>query len=212
MFYRLNRNKFILILIRFLCLFFVIFIILFIVFEYKARDLVHNLVENELEIHAMNAIDNAVCDVLTNNPVDYNSIIKSDTDENGRVNALYTDTASINMLKSKMSLLINENINNTHKVKVAVPAGAFTGLVLLSSFGPDINVRLTLDGSVNTTIKSEFISAGINQTMHRVYMEVEANVSLTCPIISYETEFTSEYELCQTIIVGNTPELFAALK
>ena len=182
------------------------------IFELKARDLVHNFVENELEIHAMNAIDSAVYDVLKENPVDYGSIIKSNTDENGRVNALYTDTVSINMLKSQMSMLINNNISNTHRARVGVPAGAFTGLVLLSDFGPNIYVSLTLDGSVNTTIRSEFVSAGINQTMHRVYMEVEANVSLTCPIISYDTEFISEYELCQTIIVGNTPQLFAYLK
>ena len=211
MFKKIIRNKFILILIRILCLNFIVIIMFFILFECKARDLVHNLVDNELEIHAMNAIDEAVYDVLSEYPVEYTSLITSEKSENGSVNALYTNTISMNRLKSQMSLMINENISNTHNARVGVPAGAFTGLVLLSNFGPDIYVALTLDGSVNTTIKSEFISAGINQTMHRVYMEVEANVSLTCPIINYETEFTSEYELCQTVIVGNTPQLFASM-
>ena len=111
-----------------------------------------------------------------------------------------------------MSLEITDNIRKAHKAEVRIPAGAFTGIVLFSNIGPDICVHLTLDGSVTTTIKSEFISAGINQTMHRVYMLVKANVSLTCPIITYETEIITEYELCQTVIVGSSPNVFATLK
>ena len=76
----------------------ILFISFFILFELKARELVHNLVDNELEIHAMKAIDEAVCDVIAENPVDYNSLIKSSENEDGKVNALYTDTAAMNLL------------------------------------------------------------------------------------------------------------------
>ena len=209
---RKSKKHYFFVAVRIAGLFLVLFIIVFSLFEWKARDLVYNLVDNELEIHAMNAIDSAVLDVLSDNPVDYSSIIVSDCDESGKVNALYTDTKAMNNLKAQMSRLITENISNTRKARVGVPAGAFTGIVLISDIGPNIYVSLTMDGSVTTTIKSEFTTAGVNQTMHRVYMVVNANVSLTCPIISHETEFETEYELCQTIIVGNTPQLFASLK
>lgn len=198
------------VILRILCILLSFLIGFFFLFELKARDLVHNLVGNELEIHAMNAIDKAVYDVLSCGPIEYESIIISDTNSQGQVNAIYTDSAAINLLKTKMSLQITENIRKTDNAQVGVPMGAFTGLVLLSNIGPDIYVSLTFDGSVSTNIKSQLISAGINQTMHRVYMVVKANVSLTCPIINYETEFTTEYELCQTVIVGNTPELYAS--
>ena len=178
-------------------------------FELKARDLVHNLVGNELEVHAMNAIDQAVYDVLSEISITYSDIIISKANAQGQVSALYTDSAAINLLKSQMSLKITDNIRNTEHARVGVPAGAFTGLVLLSNIGPDIYVSLTFDGSVATNIKSQFVSAGINQTMHRVYMVVKANVSLTCPIINYETEIITEYELGQTVIVGSTPQLYA---
>ena len=147
--------------LRVLCLVLAVFIGLFFLFELKARDLVHNLVGNELEIHAMNAIDKAVYDVLSAEPIRYENIILSDADESGKLNALYTDSAAINLLKTKMSMQITENIRNTDNARVGVPAGAFTGLVLLSEIGPDIFVSLTFDGSVSTNIKSEFISAGI---------------------------------------------------
>ncbi len=181
----------------------------FCLFEFKSRDLVHNLVDNELEILAMNAIDEAVLQVLEETEIDYNSIIITNTNGDGAVNSLQTDTLAVNKLKSKLSLEITDRIRKEQKTRVGIPAGAFTGLVLLSNIGPDIFVTLSLGGSVVTTIKSEFTSAGINQTIHRVYLEVDADVSLTCPIIFYETQFITVYELCHTVIVGNTPQLFA---
>lgn len=201
-----KRKKFI---IKVISVFLLFSVGLFCLFEFKARDLVHNLVDNELEIHAMKAIDEAVLKVLEETPVEYKSIIISNTNADGGVNSLQTNTLAVNKLKSKLSLEITDKIKEEHKTRVGIPAGAFTGLVLLSNIGPDIRVTLSLGGSVTTTIKSDFTSAGINQTIHRVYLVVDADVSLTCPIICYETQFITEYELCQTVIVGNTPQFFA---
>lgn len=195
--------------VKFICILLALFAGVFCLFETKARDLVHNLVDNELEIHAMNAIDSAVGEVLKEISVDYNNLIITNTDNQGKVTSLQTNTAAVNILKSDISLKITDYIRQDHTARVGVPAGAFTGVVLLSSIGPDIYVSLRLGGSVTTTIKSEFTSAGINQTIHRIYLVVDADVSLTCPIIWYETNFITEYELCQTVIVGNTPQMFA---
>lgn len=204
-----KRSKLSKVIIRCVCVLIVLSIGIFCLFEFKARDLVHNLVDNELEIHAMNAIDSAVADILSEDPVDYNSLITMNESESGSVSSLQTNTTAVNVLKAELSLSITERIRKSSSISVGVPAGAFTGLVLLSNIGPDIKVHLSLDGSAVTTIKSEFTSAGINQTIHRIYLVVDADVSLTCPIIFYETNVVSEYELCQTVIVGNTPQFFA---
>ncbi len=206
---KLTRRK--KLIIRITCLLLLLSIGMFCLFEFKARDLVHNLVDNELEIHAMNAIDEAVIQVLEAQPVDYSSIIITNTNDSGAVNSLQTDTLAVNKLKSRLSLEITDKIRQEYKTRVGIPAGAFTGMVLLSNIGPDIYVTLLLGGSVTTSIKSEFTSAGINQTIHRVYLEVDADVSLTCPIIYYETQFVTVYELCHTVIVGNTPQFFAGI-
>ena len=209
--YKKRHSKVYRLFIKLFIFFLIISVGFFILFEYKARDLVHNTVDNELEIHAMNAIDDAVAEVLSSQTIDYDNLIITSSSSDGKVSSLHTNTLAVNILKSTLSKQITENIRQDCKVKVEVPSGAFTGLVLLSDFGPEITVSLTLNGSVTTNIKSEFTSAGINQTMHRIYLVVDADVSLTCPIISYETNFITEYELCHTVIVGSTPSLFANL-
>lgn len=204
-----NKSKIHKFIIKLIIIILVVIVSFFFIFEYKARDLVHNTVDNELEIHAAIAIDTAVAEVLSEENVNYDDLIIKNTSENGNVTSLQTNTMAINVLKSKLSSGITEYIRNDYVAKVGVPAGAFTGLVLLSSTGPDITITLNLNGSVVTNIRSEFISAGINQTLHRIYLVVDADVSLTCPIIFYETNIITEYELCQTVIVGNTPNMFA---
>lgn len=181
----------------------------FVLFEFKARDLVYNTVDNELEIIAQNAMDNAVLEVLSEYVTDYDDLVIADSSENSKITSLRTDSKKINMLKAEISNAITENIRQGKKARVAVPAGAFTGLVLLSSMGPEMPVYLRMDGSCTTDIESEFTSAGINQTVHHIYLYVEADVSLTCPIIAHETTIISKYELCQTVIVGSTPNMFA---
>ncbi len=181
-------------------------------FEFKARDLVHITVDNELEVIAQSSMDNAVLQVLDDIVIDYDNLVVTETSGSSLVTSLKTDSKKINMLKAEISNAITENIKQDKSVSVAVPVGAFTGLVLLSSTGPDLPVRLRMGGSCTTTIESEFTSAGINQTVHHIYLYVEADVSLTCPIIQYETTVISKYELCQTVIVGDTPNLYAGLR
>jgi len=207
--HRKKRSKLRKRLIKYLIFLLIISLGFFVLFEFKARDLVYNTVDNELEIIAQNAMDNAVLEVLSEYVTDYNDLVIAESSDNSKITSLRTDSKKINMLKAEISNAITENIRQGKRVSVAVPVGAFTGLVLLSSLGPEMPVKMRMDGSCTTDIRSEFTSAGINQTVHHIYLYVEADVSLTCPIIAHETTVITKYELCQTVIVGSTPNMFA---
>lgn len=209
MLHRKKRSKLKSKLIRLAVFLLIVSIGFFVLFEFKARDLVYNTVDNELEIIAQNSMDNAVLDVLSEYVTDYDDLVIAETSGSSEITSLRTDSKKINTLKAEISNLITEYIRVDKKVKVSVPMGAFTGLVLLSSVGPEIPVYLRMGGSCTTDIRSEFTSAGINQTVHHIYLYVEADVSLTCPILAHETTIISKYELCQTVIVGSTPNMFA---
>ena len=209
MLHRKKRSKLKSKLIRLIVFLLIVSIGFFVLFEFKARDLVYVTVDNELEIIAQNSMDNAVLDVLSEYVTNYDDLVIAETSDTSKLTSLRTDSKKINTLKAEISNLITEYIREDKKVKVSVPMGAFTGLVLLSSVGPELPVYLRMGGSCTTDIRSEFTSAGINQTVHHIYLYVEADVSLTCPIIAYESTIISKYELCQTVIVGSTPNMFA---
>ena len=150
--YYSKKNKRKSLIIKLLILFLVLFIAVFCLFEFKARELIHNLVGNELEIQAMSSIDRAVSEVLDRLDVDYKELISVNTSEGGNVTSLSTNTTEVNKLKAELSLQITDYIKNDKKVTVRIPSGAFTGLVLLSDIGPKLPVSLSLGGSVITTI------------------------------------------------------------
>ena len=64
---------------------------------------------------------------------------------------------------------------------------------------------------VATDFKSEFVSAGINQVRHRIYLEVLTNVSVVAPLITKEMSVTTNISIAETILVGDVPDSFFSL-
>ena len=60
--------------------------------------------------------------------------------------------------------------------------------------------------------KSEFTSAGVNQTLHRVFLEVKCRVSILTPFDTIEDEIINQVILAENIIVGNIPDTYYNLE
>lgn len=54
-------------------------------------------------------------------------------------------------------------------------------------------------------MKSEFTAQGINQTLHRVYLQVKCNVNILTPFDNISREITNQVLLMENVIVGNIP-------
>ena len=71
---------------------------------------------------------------------------------------------------------------------------------------------MSVIGDIETDLKSEFKEAGINQTLHRIYLEVKCNVSILTPINSITEVITNQILLSEGVIVGNIPDTYYNLK
>lgn len=78
--------------------------------------------------------------------------------------------------------------------------------------GPDIKIKFIDTGSVETKVRSEFESTGINQTVHRIYLDVSCNVSLLTPYNVVEEKITNEVVLIENVIVGLVPGTYYNLE
>lgn len=86
--------------------------------------------------------------------------------------------------------------------------GSFTGFKLLAGKGPAVKIQISSIGNVETNLKSEFKAEGINQTLHRVYLEVNARVKILTPFKDIEQEIYNQILLVENIIVGHIPETY----
>lgn len=86
--------------------------------------------------------------------------------------------------------------------------GSFTGFKLLSGKGPGIPIRISSIGNVETDLRSEFTAQGINQTLHRVYLQVECEISILTPFENITEKITNQVLIAENVIVGKIPSTY----
>ena len=93
-----------------------------------------------------------------------------------------------------------------------VPLGAALGLTLLAGSGPRIPISIVPVGSVQTDFETEFEACGINQTRHKVYLQLSASIRIVIPTGAKTTNVTANMLVAESIIVGKVPESFVGYR
>lgn len=83
---------------------------------------------------------------------------------------------------------------------------------MLSGRGPGVKIRISSIGNIETDLESEFTSQGINQTLHRIYVDVSCNVKVLTPFKDIERNITNRVLLAENVIVGNIPDTYYNLE
>lgn len=140
--------------------------------------------------------------------VAYEELIDAQMDAQGRVSMLRANTMRMNELASQTALLAERELGSAENQVVEIPLGAALGVSFLSGFGPRLEVQILPVGAVHTSFDMEFETAGINQTRHKIFLNLRATVSLIVPTGSQLVEVTSTVPIAESIIVGEVPESF----
>ena len=89
---------------------------------------------------------------------------------------------------------------------VAIPAGSLTGLTLLSGHGFSIPVKLLGVTNIRSRLDSTLTAAGINQTLHRIDLVVEADLVLLLPGGPCAHSISTRLPLTETVLLGQVPD------
>lgn len=149
-------------------------------------------------------------DETTNAIIDYkySDFIVIHKDDIGNVLMLESNMKNINIVISDVANRIQKSINNTESEDVSISLGSFTGVSILSGRGIKIPIRISTIGTVKTNVKSEFISQGINQTLHRLYLDIESEISVLTPFNTINESIKNQLILAENIIVGEIPQTY----
>lgn len=156
---------------------------------------------------AVETVNRAVRQVLTGE-LDYHDLIDVTMDGGGKVAMLRANTIRMNEIATGAALVAEEELNSIENQLIPVPLGSALGVKFLAGFGPRINVQIIPIGAVNAGFETEFESAGINQTRHKIFLSLRTTVSLIIPTGSRKVEVLSTVPIAENIIVGQVPESF----
>ena len=136
---------------------------------------------------------------------EYGDLVNVILDDNNNISMIQANTNAVNKVASMITMRITDLLKENTNSNINIYLGTLAGISLFSGTGPKITAKISNTSSVNTKLKSEFSSAGINQTLHRIYLEMHMSVSILTPYHSISTSTNSEILLAESIIVGNVP-------
>lgn len=139
---------------------------------------------------------------------DFEKLLTIERDDEGNVVLLTSNTAQVNQLARKTAILSQQKLNELAKEQIEIPFGTISGIPLFSEMGPDVVITVTPIGAVNCTFTSTFESVGINQTLHRMYVNVQCKIDLIIPQSHYLTEHNVPILICESVIVGKVPSTY----
>lgn len=142
----------------------------------------------------------------------YDDFVNIDKTADGNIKLISANTITINKIISDIPILIQDELEKVENSKFYIRLGTFTGSKILAGRGPKVEIKMSVIGDIETDLKSEFKEAGINQTLHRIYLEVKCNVSILTPVNSTTEVITNQVLLAEGVIVGNIPDTYYNLK
>lgn len=137
----------------------------------------------------------------------YEDLITTKYAEDGAIQSVNTDVVNVNKLKNAITSDLSKQLDEYYEYKVDFPVGNATGSELLSGLGPSIEFNSIVTGSVVSEFRSEFESGGMNQTVHRLYIDITGDLIV---IVGGEQEplrLTTSVLIGETVIVGGVPTL-----
>ena len=138
----------------------------------------------------------------------YGDMISFEKNDDGQITALSADMAEMNDLKARITLDIYKNLAANGKSTLSIPLGSLTRLTFLAGKGPAVSFCFVPTGDITSNFRSDFSSGGINQTCHRIYLDVTVGITVLFPIQTLSDEVKTSVCLAETVIVGAVPDAF----
>lgn len=178
----------------------------------RLRPVLEALAVSQVSNAVTAAINEAVTAGIAAQGVSYDDMVTIQTDENGRVTVLKSNMARANLLRAELLDAALEQVSGLSARDFSIPVGNLTGLDFLSGWGPGIRVDLLTAGAASAAFRNDFSAAGVNQTLHRIVLEVRVTMQILLPGETLETEVVTQVCVAETVIVGQVPETYLQLE
>ena len=167
--------------------------------------LVSELARAKVADLASDLITQAINDQISSGNVQYQALVTLERDYSGNITALTANMQEMNRLKTQLLSTLDASAQSLAREKISVPLGNITGIQLLSGRGPDIPIKIIAISSSDAVFRGEFEDAGINQTIHRIMMDVSLELVILLPNGTESERVTTDVCVAETVLLGDVP-------
>ena len=186
----------------------IVLAVLFFGLRSEYRSVINDLAQTQVKNTTSDLTNDAIAKQIASGEIQYDRIVFFEKNLDGRITALKTNMSEVNRLKTDILNIINDEILALDTFDIGIPLGSLILPEFLSGKGPAIPVHILSIRNSDANFVSHFSQAGINQTLHRLNMEVSIDVAVLVLGQTSSFTMTSEVVVAETIIVGDVPQTY----
>lgn len=173
----------------------------------NVNPVIYTMAEAKVRIITNKSLSHAVTNTINQNTA-YLDLINVVIDNSGKIKLIQTNTTRINSLARETTQLAMRNMEDLSGQGIDIPLGTLSGIPLLSGVGPVVRVNMIPMSALNVSFRSEFKEAGINQTIHKIYIAIHASVTVVVPGKNQVIETDAEMIVCENLLIGEVPQTY----
>lgn len=175
----------------------------------RIRPLISEIARSNIADLVTRVVNSAIQDMTIAGALDYEDLVTLEKDSGGRITALLTNMSKVNALQSDITDAVLDSLLDDKYMDISIPLGNVIGGPLLSGRGPRIPIKVLSVSYVTSNFVNEFSDAGINQTWHKIIIEVSVRLRILLPGKTESMEVVTEVTAAETVIVGEVPKTYA---
>ncbi len=175
--------------------------------KFLVTPLLLNTSKSQVTVYANSAMNAAITEAMNQN-ITYDDLIHIVTDSTGKISMIQANSIQINSLSKLIGRVTMRTLNELVKSPITISLGAFTGIPIFSGLGPKIPINIYPYGDIGCVFESRFVSAGINQTQHKIYLNVSCIINVILPFNHLKVNTSSEVLICESVIIGEIPDTY----
>ncbi|MEG2698397.1 MAG: sporulation protein YunB [Ruthenibacterium sp.] len=182
---------------------------LFVLLDARLRPVITTMAQYRCRVVSILAMNEAVMEELAISPDMSEQLICVQRGADGAVTSITVNSSGLNEVKSRLTEAVANRLVELEKQVVDIPLGTLLGWQLFAGRGPNVRLQVVPASFVQATTENELVTAGINQTQHRISVHFKVEMSAILP--GYSTSVTVENDVCvaETLIVGEVPKYYA---
>ena len=191
-----------------ICLLFILIILLY-YFNYVVNPIILNYCESEVTNIITESANLSIYKACTLE--EYKGLIEIKYDSSGNISAIESNTMLINKISNTLAVSTQNEMDKKSDLGISIPIGTCSGIGFLAGKGNKIRFTISPIGNVICSFHTLFEDAGINQTSHKIYIDIESEISLILPFNSKRIKKNISFLISECVIVGKVPDTYLGI-
>jgi len=162
--------------------------------------------ENKAKQKIIEVTNQAVLQVLQQQKIKYDDVVKVEKGEKSSL--IKIDTVVLNKEAANLILVINQKVKMLTPLQVEFRMGNIFNNMFFNQFGPLLRGNVMYISAVSYNWQSDFNSAGINQTVHRIYLNLKFEGHFLFLRAKRKVTLLQRIPIAENIYIGEVPKVY----